>query len=124
MGMFDTIQCEAPLPDECAVVPDRSFQTKTLCCINDRFTITAQGRFILHRVRLECVTAGRGRGMLHPVPVGDLDTEYHGDIEMYGTTADNKLVRYAVRFTHGSLEWIRPLDELEEIHRLLLTNRP
>jgi hypothetical protein len=62
--------------------------------------------------------------MLHPVPVGDLDTEYHGDIEMYGTTAANKLVRYAVRFTHGALEWIRPLDELEEIHRLLLTNRP
>jgi hypothetical protein len=123
MGMFDTIQCEVDLPDDCTVL-DRSFQTKSLCCIGDNFTITRQGRLILHRTRYECSSAKKQRGMLIPVPVADVDTEYHGDIEMYGSAVDNKLARYAVRFTHGALEWIRPLDELEEIHRILLTNRP
>lgn len=123
MGMFDTVQCNAPLPDGCTVL-NRLFQTKSLCCIGDRFTITAQGRFILHRVLPEGITSGRDRDLLRPVPVGDVDTEYHGDIEMHGATADNTLARYAVRFTHGALEWIRPLDELAETHRLLLTNRP
>src|SRR5262245_10811264 len=123
MGMFDTIRCEALLPDDCPV-PDRSFQTKSLCCVGDHFTITAQGRLILHGIRYERATAGPGRGMLAPVPVADVDTEYYGDIKMLGVTADRRPVRYAVRFTHGTLEWIRPLDELDEMHRLLLTNRP
>jgi len=123
MGMFDTIQCEADLPDGCTVL-DRSFQTKSLRCIGDNLTITKQGRFILHRIRYENASSRKQRGMLIPVPVADVDTEFHGDIEMYGSAADNQLARYAVRFTHGTLEWIRPLDELEEIHSLLLTDRP
>ena len=121
--MFDTIQCEADLPDGCTVL-GRSFQTKSLCCIGDNFTITRHGRFILHRTRYECSSAKKQRDLLLPIPVADVDTEYHGDVEMYGCAADNKPARYAVRFTHGTLDWIRPLDELEEIHRLPLTNRP
>ena len=46
-----------------------------------------------------------------------------GDIEMHGVTADNKPVDCAARFTHGTLEWIRPLDELDELHRVSLTEK-
>jgi hypothetical protein len=123
MGMFDTIRCEAPLPDG-YTVPDRSFQTKTLCCVADNFTITTQGRLVLHHCRFESSSAKGNRGLLVPSPLDAIDTEYHGDIEMCGFDADKKLIRFAARFTHGDLEWIRPLDELDELHRILLTNRP
>ena len=122
MGMFDTIRCEAPLPDGYEV-PGRSFQTKSLCCVGDRFTITAQGRLILHRCRHERSAPRGGQSIPRSVPVVDVDTGYHGDIEMHGVTADNKPVDCAARFTHGTLEWIRPLDELDELHRVLLTEK-
>jgi hypothetical protein len=48
---------------------------------------------------------------------------YHGDIEICGTSSDGKLAWYAVRFTHGTLEWIRPFDALTESDRFLPMDR-
>jgi hypothetical protein len=35
--------------------------------------------------------------------------------------AGDCLVEYVARFTHGTLEWIRPLSELSEIQKKLLS---
>ena len=108
MGMFDHISCEIPLPDGRQVDSD-SFQTKSLECCMDLYTITAAGRLILHRRRYSTSRM--------PEHIEDIDTEYHGDIEIYGTMADGKLAFYAVRFTHGTVEWIRPFDTLRSTDR-------
>jgi hypothetical protein len=79
------------------------------------FTITATGRLIYHKCRYYASRL--------PEPVADIDMEYHGDIEIHGLTLEGKAVRYAVRFTHGTAEWIKPLEELSERHRFLLLER-
>jgi hypothetical protein len=119
MGMFDEVHCGADLPPGHPEM-DRDFQTKSLGSCLDRFTITKEGRLILHAVRYEASDEpGRRLPMMKAVPLGDVDTEFHGDIQLYGRAKDG-LVEYVARFTHGTLEWIRPLQELSEIHKKLL----
>ena len=123
MGMFDHLRCEMPLPDgRCA--PEVEFQTKSIWCGLSRFTITAAGRLIYHRRRSEnttAVAATPSPGRL--VPVADVDMDYHGDLAIYGGTGDGVDLSCVVRFTHGTVEWIRPFDSLPEIHQLWLTER-
>jgi hypothetical protein len=96
VGLFDTVYCDYPLPDPGH--QDWSFETKSLDCGMHTYTITRDGRLIRH--------AGRG---------GDRDFEFpfHGDVEMY--TADVEqglgLIRYAVRFSRGRVEWVRKIGE-------------
>ncbi len=45
MGMFDTLRCKYPLPDK--IVQTDSFQTKSLECLLDDYTITENGKLIL-----------------------------------------------------------------------------
>ena len=119
MGMFDYVRCEAALPDDRAAgEPD--FQTKSLWCSMDQFTITAAGRLIYHKRRYS--TASNTHS-LEPIHVADIDMDYHGDLEMHGTTRDDDFVRYVVRFTHGTVEWIRPFEELPDIHWQWLMER-
>ena len=77
----------------------------------DRFTITASGRLIFHQ--------RRDSTSRMPEPIADIDMDYHGDVEIYAMADDGKLARYAVRFTHGTLEWIRPFDALRESDHFL-----
>ena len=114
MGMFDHVTCELPMPDGREVLKE-SFQTKSLWCCMDLFTITAEGRLIFHKCRYSTSDP--------PAPVADIDMDYHGDLEIHGATPDGDSVRYAVRFTHGTAEWIRPLDSLPELHRQWLMER-
>jgi len=114
MGMFDHITCELPMPDGREVVKD-SFQTKSLWCCMDLFTITAAGRMIYHTRHYSTSRM--------PVDVEDVDMEYHGDVQIHGQASDGKFVRYAVRFTHGAVEWIRPLDSLSDLHQRWLLDR-
>ncbi len=58
-----------------------------------------------------------------PKQVADIDMNYHGDLEIHGSARDDYFVRYAVRFTHGAVEWIRRLDELPELHRFWLMEK-
>lgn len=103
MGLFDTIHCEYPLPD--ARHQDLDFQTKNLECALDMYTITREGRLV-RRAR-----HGWGAGA-----VLDRDVEWplHGDIRIYTSvkTEEPPWVEYVVRFTHGRVEWIRPLEEV------------
>lgn len=120
MGMFDDVYCEADLPTR-HPEGQRAFQTKSLFCCLDRFTITKEGRLVLHESRFESLAeAANGLPVLARIPVGDVDTDFHGDIRLT-STAENHFIEYAARFTHGSLEWIRPWSEITEFHRSLLS---
>ena len=117
MGMFDHITCELPMPDGRDLAND-SFQTKSLECLMDLYTITAAGRLIYHQRRYFLASESR-----MPEPVADIDLNYHGDIEIYAIAGDGMLARYAVRFTHGTVEWIRPFEALRESDRFLPPDR-
>jgi hypothetical protein len=120
MGLFDDVYCEADLPPD-HPESERSFQTKSLGSCLDRFTITKGGRLILHSVRYESSgERGGGLPLMKSVPTGDVDTEFHGDMELVARVED-RLVEYVARFTHGTLEWIRPLSELSDIQKRLLS---
>jgi hypothetical protein len=120
MGMFDEVYCEANLPSG---HPDgeREFQTKSLFSCLDSFTITKEGRLILHGCRYEpSGETGDGLPMFTRVPTEDVDMDFHGDIRLI-STVEGRCIEYAARFTHGNLEWIRPWSELPELHQSLLT---
>jgi len=117
--MFDYVTCELPLPDG-RHVPKDSFQTKSLWCSMDLFTITASGRLIFHKRRYYLFSEANSRPPEH---ICDLDMNYHGDIKILGTAKDGSLACYAVRFTHGTVEWIRSFEQLPELHRIWLTER-
>jgi len=40
---------------------------------------------------------------------GSTDTNFHGDIRLLSN--EGELEEYVARFTHGTLEWIRPLAD-------------
>lgn len=99
MGMFDTIHCEYPLP--VAEHQSLDFQTKNLECLLDIYTITRDGRLVRH--------ARRG-GLWGAPEDHDVEWPLHGDIRFY-TSKDKEWIEYVARFTHGQVEWIRPLAE-------------
>ncbi|HEV7509364.1 MAG TPA: hypothetical protein VGS07_31095 [Thermoanaerobaculia bacterium] len=104
MGLFDTIYCEYPLPNPAHQALD--FQTKNLDCGMETYTITHDGRLI-RRAR---------KGVRRQV--GEIEWPLHGDIRIYtslrneDSPEDRTWVEYAVRFTHGRVEWIRPHEEV------------
>lgn len=130
MGMFDELKCLYPLPDD--EVQDQWFQTKNLECLMDRYTITKDGRLILHKVRYELVPEEERKyygtpewdesplaqmlGMLRSVPVGDIDLQYHGEIIFYTSTGshedgDFRWYEYAARFNEGQLTRVYRIDK-------------
>jgi hypothetical protein len=134
MGMFDELICEYPLPD--SAVQNEVFQTKSLDCTMDRYTITKDGRLILHKVRYESVPEEERpyygtpewdespflqvAGSLKSVPVGDVAIPYHGYIRFYtylGKHPDGESFEYLAKFTNGRLKEIRQVQpgELERI---------
>jgi hypothetical protein len=119
VGLFDSVTCDLPMPDDREVVKD-SFQTKSLWRCMDLFTITSAGRLIFHKRRYCFASDPDARPPEH---VADIDMDYHGDIEIHGATREEGYYRYAVRFTHGTVEWIRPVEELSELHRTWLTEK-
>jgi len=101
MGMFDSIRCEYSLPEPRH--QDLEYQTKDLECLLARYTITRDGRLVLH------ARQGRGR------PYRDIEWPLHGDLRFY--TSDHSVephvwIEYVARFTHGRVEWIRPIEEV------------
>lgn len=101
MGMFDTIHCEYPLPD--ARHQDLEFQTKDLESLLSNYTITRDGRLVLHARK-------RRRGLDR-----DIEWPLHGDLRFYTSikiSGESTWVEYVARFTHGLVEWIRPKEEV------------
>lgn len=122
MGMYDDIFCECDLPDDLRP-EERRFQTKSLYRIMDRFTITKDGRLIHHSARyVQDANPPGGLFRMIPVDKEDIDMCFHGDILLSGER-DGKLLEYAARFTHGQLEWIRPIAEFSEHERALISVR-
>jgi len=122
MGMYDELYWEATLPPDHPPA-ERDFQTKSLFNALAKFTVTAEGRLILHDARYEPsgeTTDGLPR--LSRVPIGDIDVQFHGDMRIT-CTAEDRLIEYAIRFTHGKLEWIRPWMDLSETHQELIISR-
>ena len=102
MGLSDTVRCEYPLPE--AGHQDLEYQTKAFENLMERYTITADGRLIRH---FEGGLFGGG-------PYCDLEWPMHGDVEIYASSSDRTGIDYIVRFTHGRVEWIRPLEEARQ----------
>ena len=123
MGFCDDLTLEKAYP-EYAIAPGQVFQTKNLYQGTGDFTISADGELIEHRYRydqdqqnLHSVTRSP---VLKRVPIGDRVIEYHGDILHFGSKADERYRELVVRFTHGRLEWICPLDKYPEANHALL----
>jgi len=103
MGLYDEIRWEAALP-EGHPPDDRIFQTKSLDPCLDYFLVTPEGRLFL-------VGSGwQDDDLEHAQNLRGVDVEFHGDVRLLSTKSHRE---YLVRFTHGTLEWMRPLAEGE-----------
>jgi hypothetical protein len=94
MGVFDTLRCEYELPDK--EVQGEVFQTKSIRRLMDTYTITREGKLLLHRAW--------GDG---DAPLTDLEIPYHGEIRFYTVLKhgdEYKTYEYRARFTRGRLE--------------------
>jgi hypothetical protein len=99
MGLFDEIRWDAALPE--GHPPDsRLFQTKSLDPCLEHYVVTPEGRLLL---------VGNGFEDGEDSEKG-IDVEFHGDMRLLSVDGDRE---YLARFTHGTLEWIRPLAEGE-----------
>jgi hypothetical protein len=105
MGLFDEIRWDAALPED-HPPESRLFQTKSLDdpCL-DHYIVTPEGRLLLV-----------GGGFYDGADLADaeisqgVDVEFHGDMRLLAVKGHQE---YLARFTHGALEWIRPLTDGE-----------
>ena len=101
MGMYDEIWWEAELleghPPE-----SRLFQTKSLERCLDRYVVTREGRLCLVGNGLQDDGPFDGGQRVHE----SIDMDFHGDMRLVSATG--QYGEYIARFTHGTLEWIRP----------------
>jgi len=98
MTDFDRIMCDFPLPEPRD--QDREFLTGDFGGFgHDRYVITRDGRLI-RQARPD---------RLDLAPVRDIEWPIHGDIRIFDEdpSAPDEGVEYAVRFTHGRVEWVR-----------------
>lgn len=128
MGMFDYVNCKYTLPQ--SEVQNHLFQTKDFDCELDVYTITDEGRLIHHVTKSESVPEeerpfyGTPKwnedefyqlcGCIKQVPVADVDMNFHGDFDFYGSvgnSSDYIWYEYQVRFTEGQLQWIKRVED-------------
>ncbi len=105
MSLYDTIQSDYPLPDP--ELQNVEFQSKDLEEMLQRYRITADGR--LWRLRWGVHLFGEAERPAHHDALEE-DTHYHGDISFHADTSKG-WVEYRARFTHGTVEWIRRVEE-------------
>lgn len=128
MGLFDYVKVESPVPD-----PEHQndrFQSYSLECTMSRYTITAAGHLIHHRVRYERAKAegasnigtprqtdpfSRFGELLKVAEEWDEEVPLHEDIFLNGDG-----VVYVARFTEGRLRWIKRTADAPEA----AVNRP
>lgn len=108
MGMYDEVwfhEIPPGFPSSC-----RRFQTKALERCMDRYVVTKEGRLCFAGSTLmedaaEAVAQGR---------IEKIDMDFHGDIRL--VSDEGKPEVYIARFTHGTLEWIRPVAEVRRVN--------
>lgn len=117
MGMFDTLICDAPLPDGAAIEPyderydDGAFQTKDLDCYLGLYRITADGR--LEQQVFELIAHEGNQESEDPwakLPRyerrnerWETVTDFHGRIRFYGNDVAGRWHEYVAKFTDGRL---------------------
>jgi hypothetical protein len=126
MGLFDTVRLERSYP-EYDVPAGLKCQTKSLYASCHEFTITADGKLVEHLFRYEPdperVHPMLGHILNRAIPIGDKVIDFHGDISLVYTLdrPHDRLQELVARFTHGQLEWIRPIEQYPAGNRTLLT---
>jgi hypothetical protein len=126
MGFYDTVTLDQEYP-EYGIARGTVFQSKSLYAGIGDFTITSDGTLVEHLCRFETDLDQPPRFTWQPpnkrVHIGDKVIEYHGDILLSGDATAQRFEKLVARFTHGRLEWIRPLDQYPEANRLLLVDQ-
>lgn len=113
MGMFDEIRWDAALP-EGHPSDDRIFQTKSLDPCLEHYLVTPEGRLLL-------VGSGWQDDELDQASdLKGVEVQFHGDIRLLSVKSDHE---YLARFTHGVLEWIRPLSPGEAYSPIEMARR-
>ena len=101
MGMFDVVVFDVELPDCGCPVQGRRFQTKSLDRCLDIYTVTRAGRLRL--------TGNDLLGSDDAPASEEIDIDFHGDIRLLAEKGHDE---YVARFTHGALEWVRPMADM------------
>lgn len=112
MGFYDNVTVERA-SGEHGIAVGTVFQTKSLYAGGGDFTITSEGVLVEHVHR-------RTAGSQTVVHVEDRVIEYHGDILLMGQDDADRVLHFVIRFTHGRLEWIRPLSAYPQHNRVFL----
>jgi len=127
MGMYDNVKCEYPLPDTPPEIQKDVFQTKAfgdgfVGGFLDSYTITKEGKLILHKSMWESVPEeerpfygtpqwddpiGQLCGSLKRVPISDDEVNYHGVIRIYTITDDMTWYEYEIKFTDGKVSDVK-----------------
>jgi len=108
MGLFDTVFCHVQLPD--SEVQNCTFQTKSLACLMESYTITRAGRLVKHERLGEFrkdPDAPLG-GSIETTAAWDEDTGFHGDLDFYEWYQD-AWYEYRAHFIDGQLHGIERL---------------
>lgn len=103
MGMFDEIRWDAALAVGQAN-DDRIFQTKSLERCWDHYVVSPEGRLLL---------VGNGwedeEDLSEATDISRaIDVDFHGDLRLLSVKSHR---HYLARFTHGALEWVRPVAD-------------
>lgn len=109
MGLFDTLTCDYPMPDP--EFQHLNFQTKDLGSTLTRYHITVDGRLWRLRQGVDFFEEN-----IHPPDPTDKveNMNYHGDFSFYTNDAKEWL-KYRIRFTRGTVEWIRREGEEDTV---------
>lgn len=146
MGMYDNIRCHFPLPD----LPDSvgiQFQTKSLDCLLDDYTINSYGRLILHYKEYEPTPKDELPYKDDPSPImqmvgsirtvkgseKDVDVNHHGMLNFYGTINTGELLALNIETGEDNIhpgpepEWFEYLakftdGKLVEVNRIFPKN--
>lgn len=89
MGMFDDVICRRRMPDG---HQQAAYQTKDFNCLLDTYEITDEGRLI----QVEWNEATKEWMFKR-------DTHFHGFLNFYTFTKDEKWFEYNAKFTNGQL---------------------
>lgn len=99
MGLFDTVRCDYPLRNPAH--QKLEFQTKDLECMLGEYTITRDGRLVLHA----------GKGLFGRKARRDVEYPFHGDVRIYTSLKKphqrGEWIEYQVRFTEGRVHRMR-----------------
>lgn len=106
MGVFDYVNCEYPLPG-CKDPSAIRFQTKdTDAMFLETYKLTKEGRLLHRDVRYEDQSDPNAEtGSMTPVPIGWMDTNFHGDLIFYGGKYE-----YTALFKDGQLIDVRRIE--------------